>query len=120
MTAPKSEAKRLKSIQKTFSCGQIHVIGNQARFSIQKISDISTAVIPFLKSNTLAGKKKKDFDMWQRAVTILEKNKGVHMQKWKKNDLHSLIEIHKSIARYKSNPKQAKWIDMARTIVKTA
>lgn len=119
ITTPKENIKQLKGIQKIISCGSINVIKNQARFSVQKIDDITDTVIPFLKKNPLQGKKKKDFELWQKAATIIFNNKGKPSTQWKKNDLLSLIQIHKSIAQYKSKPKQHKWIEMAQMFAKT-
>ena len=116
VTSPKTDASVLKKIQKQLNCGKIHIIGNQARFSVQKISDIAEAVVPYFKKNVLTSNKKKDFELWSKAIEIIQRNKGTHLTVWKKNDLHSLIEIQKSSAKYKHNPRSLKWLDMAKTL----
>jgi hypothetical protein len=119
ITSPKGDIKILEKIKKEFCCGQVCVSKDQARFSVQNIGDISETVVPFFKKNCLANKKKKDFDLWAKAVEIIQKNKGKHLAEWKKNELNSLIEIHKSSAKYKNNPREPKWLEMAKTLSKT-
>ena len=101
-------------------CGEVTVSKDQARFSVQKIGDIAGIVVPFFKKNSLEAKKKKDFELWAKGVEIIEKNKGKYLADWKKNELCSLIEIHKSCAKYKSNPREPKWLEMAKTLSKTS
>ncbi|MEK7562525.1 MAG: LAGLIDADG family homing endonuclease [Patescibacteria group bacterium] len=119
VTSPKDNIKLLKKIKKEIACGEITISKDQARFSVQKISDIAETVVPFFKKNLLADKKKKDFELWARGVEIIKKNKGKYLATWKKSDLHSLLEIHKSSAKYKNRPRSPKWLDMARALSKT-
>ena len=119
VTAPKIDIKILEKIKKELECGEVSVSKDQARFSVQKISDISETVVPFFKKNVLSDKKKKDFELWAKAVEIIQKNKGKPLVEWKKNELNSLMEIHKSCAKYKSRPREPKWLDMAKTLSKT-
>lgn len=118
VTVPKEQLKILEKIKRAIGCGRIHIIKNQARFSVQKIDDIANYIIPFFKKNKLIEKKKKDFELWQRAVYIIYQNKGKYIAKWKKNDLLSLIQIHKSTFKYKNNPRESKWIKMAQNFIK--
>ena len=76
--------------------------------------------MPFLEKNHLADKKKKDFELWAKAVEIIQKNKGKPLTDWKKNELNSLMEIHKSCAKSKSRPRVSKWLDMAKAFSKTS
>ncbi len=119
VTASKDDVKILKKIKKELGCGEVSTSKDQARFSVQKIDDISSTVVPFFKKNTLADKKKKDFELWVKAVEILQRNKGKNLADWKKNEVNSLIEIHKSSAKYKNNPRTPKWLDMAKAFSKT-
>jgi len=119
ITTPKENVKVLEKAKKIIGCGNVSVAGSQARFSVQKIGDITDAVIPYFQKNTLAGKKKKDFDLWQKAVEIIRRNKGVPIAKWKKSDLLYVMEIHNLTAKYKQKPRKQKWIEMARTLAKT-
>ena len=84
--------------------------------SVQKICDVSEIIVPYFKKNCLSGNKKKDFELWLKGVEIIQKNKGMPLTKWKKNDLNSLIEIHKTCCKYKKNPRKSKWLDMAKNI----
>ena len=120
VTGPKETAKVLEKIKKEFCCGDICISKDQARFSVQKISDIAGTVVPFFRKNCLADKKKKDFELWAKGVEIIQKNKGKYLAAWKKNDLCTLIEIHKSSAKYKNRPRQPKWLEMAKTLSKTS
>lgn len=120
VTTKKDSAKILQKIKKELCCGQVCAVGNQARFSVQNIGDIFGAVIPYFRKNSLQGNKKRDFMLWEKAVEIIQKNKGKPMQSWKKNELASLIEIQKSSAKYKIRQRQPKWLQMAKTFAKTA
>ena len=119
VTSPKENKKVLEKIKNEIECGEVSISKDQARFSVQKISDIVEIVVPFFRKNLLADKKKKDFDLWTKAVEIIHKNKGKHLAEWKKNELNSLIEIHKSSAKYKNKPREPKWLEMAKTLSKT-
>ncbi|MEK7664759.1 MAG: LAGLIDADG family homing endonuclease [Patescibacteria group bacterium] len=119
VTEPKENLKILQTFKKEFDCGQVCISKGQARYSVQKIDDINNKVIPFLRKNKLSGKKEKDFELWQKASDIIYRNKGKYLASWKKNDLHSLIEIQKSSAKYKNRQKQPKWIEMAKALSKT-
>lgn len=119
ITAPKENVKTLEKFKKIVSCGNIHTTKNQARFSVQKVDDVNNIIIPFLKRHSLAEKKKKDFALWQKAADILYRNKGKYIAKWKKNELLSLIAIHKSTIKYKDKPRELKWLDMAQSFAKT-
>ena len=119
VTAPKGDIKILEKIKNEMECGEVSISKDQARFSVQKISDIAETVVPFFRKNILAANKKKDFELWAKAVEIIQKNKGKALVEWKKNDLNCLIEIQKSSAKYKSRPRQPKWLEMAQALSKT-
>lgn len=120
VTGPKENIKTLEKIKREMSCGEITVSKDQARFSVQKIDDITSVVIPFFRKNLLRDAKKKDFELWSKGVEVIRKNKGKYLANWKKSDLLSLIEIHKSAVKYKNRPRQPKWLEMARTLSKTS
>lgn len=119
VTCPKNEIKILEKIKKDLKCGQVSTSKNQARFSIQKISDISKIVVPYFKKNQLSQNKKKDFELWAKGVNIIQENKGKYLSAWKKNDIYTLIEIQKSSAKYKKNHREPKWLEMAKVLSKT-
>jgi hypothetical protein len=83
---------------------------------VQDIDDITDIIIPFCNKNTLTENKKKDFALWCKAVDIISRNKGITISKWKKSDLNSLLQIHKSTLKYKIKPKNPKWIEMAHVL----
>jgi len=116
VTSGKENVAMLEKIKKELGCGEVSVSRDQARFSVQKIGDIAETVVPFFKKNCLADKKKKDFELWAKAVGIIQANKGKPLADWKKNELNSLIEIHKSSVKYKNRPRAPKWLDMAKTL----
>jgi hypothetical protein len=120
VTTPKDQIKLFEKIRKEIGGGDVTISRDQARFSVQKISDITEIVVPFFRKNLLAEKKKKDFDLWAKSTEIIYKNKGKPLIGWKKNDLCSLIEIHKSSAKYKLHPRAPKWLDMAKSLSKAA
>ena len=116
VTLPKEKIKELKKIKNVLVCGSITTDKNQARLSVQKQEDINSLILPFFTKNKLNGVKKKDFELWQKAVSVILANKRKPITKWKKSELLSLFHIHKSIAKYKNHPRQAKWMEMAKTI----
>jgi len=119
ITAPPEDFKTLKKACGTLGCGNVYNTESQARFCVQNINDIYEAVVPYFKKNTLAEKKKKDFDLWQKAVGIIYNNKGKPMLTWKKSDLLNLIQIQKLALKYKESQKPAKWIATAETFART-
>ena len=120
VTSSKNDFKILEKIKNILDCGEVSISKDQARFSVQKISDIAETIVPFFKKNLLTDKKKKDFELWSKAVEIIHRNKGKNLADWKKNEICSLIEIHKSSAKYKNKPREPKWFAMAKTLTRTA
>lgn len=120
ITLPKENAKTLDKVKKALDCGDITLSSNQARFSVQKISDIAKTVVPFFRKNCLANNKKKDFELWAKGVEVIQRNKGKFLAGWKKNDLCTLIEIQKSSAKYKIRTRVPKWLEMAKSLTKTS
>lgn len=119
VTSPKDNAKILQKIKRALGCGEICVSKDQARFSVQKIGDIAETIVPFFRKNTLAQDKKKDFELWAKGVEVIQRNKGKFLASWKKNDVCTLIEIHKSAAKYKVRTRTPKWLEMAKTLSKS-
>ena len=119
ITVPKENIISLDKTKKTLGCGSVSVAKNQARFSVQKIDDMIETVIPYFTKNQLAGNKKRDFDLWQKAAGIIYNNKGIYLSLWRKNDLMHLMEIHKAMAKHKQKPRNGKWMEMAKTLAKT-
>ncbi len=119
ITSPKENTRVLEKIKNEFGCGEVTISKDQARFSVQKIEDVAGTIVPFFRKNCLADKKKKDFELWSKAVEIIHRNHGKCLTGWKKNELCSLIEIHKSCAKYKNKPRAPKWLEMAKALTKT-
>jgi|SRR3989344_2897553 len=119
ITGPKESINMLDKVEKEIGCGKIHSSKNQVRFSVQNIDHIIDLVVPFFNKNKLLGNKKKDFELWQKAVRIIYQNKGKHILKWDKNDLLYLMTIQKLSSKYKNNPREPKWIQMAQSMVKS-
>lgn len=120
VTSPKNDIKLLEKIKNELDCGDITVSGTQARFSVQKINDIADIVVPYFRKNCLVDKKKKDFELWAKGVDVMQRNRGKQLTTWKKGDICTLIEVHKSASKYKIRPRTPKWIERAKTMTKTA
>lgn len=118
VTTPLPQAAVLKKVQNLLGAGIVTTAKNQARFSVQNISEAAEIIVPFFAKHTLAGIKKKDFQLWRHAVEIVFRNKGRALGAWKKNDLKQLIEIHKLTVKNKAAGKQGKWLDVANLIAK--
>lgn len=119
ITGPRESVKIMQKVKKEMGYGDVYSTSGQARFSIQKIDDLHDGVVPYFTKNKLSANKKRDFELWKKAVEIIYKNKGIYLTKWAKNDLKHLIEIHKTRAKYKQNPRSAKWMEMAQNFAKT-
>lgn len=119
ITGPRQKQKLLEKVKSAIGCGDVCITGGQARYSVQRIDALNNIVVPFFRKNQLADKKKKDFELWAKGAEIIQRNKGKYLASWKKNDLCTLIEIHKSSAKYKNKPRQPKWLDMAKALSKT-
>lgn len=119
ITSLADNVKILEKVAKELRCGNVSIAKSQARFSVQKIDDIVEIVIPYFKKNMLTGNKKQDFNLWSKAVAIIYENKGKALVSWKKSDLLQLIEIQKTSAKYKNNPRHPKWLEMAQALAKT-
>jgi len=120
ITTKNINSLNIKKAQKELGCGKITKSNAQTRFAVQKIDDIAKFIIPYFRKNRLKDNKKKDFELWQKGVEIILQNKGKALTSWKKTDLCTLIEVHKSSAKYKLKPRQPKWLEMAKTFTKTS
>ena len=120
ITLPKRKLPYLLKIRRSLKCGKISLAKNQARFSIQKIEDLSQVAIPFFKESFFSGKKQNDFELWKKAVQIMYANKGKYVSEWAKNEMLHLIHIHEAMLKNKKNPRQSKWIEMAKSLTKTS
>lgn len=132
IVARDDDEELLRSIKNTLNCGYIHFArGDQVRYSVQDIDTLYNRVIPFFKKYSLAGKKKKDFELWIEAVEIIycNKRKTMNIKKgtrgfvktnWDKEDFQRLIDIQKAMQKYKARrPGGFKWISVAESIVET-
>jgi hypothetical protein len=109
----------LRAVQQTLNCGRLHYItAKQLRFSVQKIDDIYTLVIPYFKANPLIGKKNYDFDLWAKAIEVIYRNKGKALNQWSKQDFSQLIDLQESMQQYKVKKVQnAKWLPIAKAVL---
>ena len=119
ITEKKANLSLLERIKNVIGCGKIYVSGNQVRYSVQNIDEIKNTIVPYFKEHALVEKKKKDFELWSKAVEIIYKNKRKILSTWKKDDFKKLIEIQKSIQKYKDRPKHLKWTSIAESLLKT-
>jgi|GEM_PF-494099 len=132
VVARDDDEELLKNLQNTLKCGAIYFArGDQVRYSVQDIENLYNIIIPFFKKYTLHGKKKKDFELWTEAVKIIYRNKrktmnikkgirGFTKTNWDKKDFYRLIEIQKSMQKYKAKRVQGfKWVSIAESSAKT-
>jgi len=118
ITLPSQEFQKLKELKEKIGCGTVYALARQTRFCVQNISQIKTILLPFLFSlkKNLGEKKKKDLELWQKAVEIIFRNKRKPLSVWPKSDIYSLIEIYKSSLKYKKRPRSAKWLQTAKIL----
>lgn len=67
----KDDKQILDDIQETLDCGKVTYTGRFARFSVQDKNDLYNKIIPFFKRFTLRAKKKRDFEIWSRAIYLI-------------------------------------------------
>lgn len=111
------ELELLKKINSLLDCGKIYTNKNQARFIVQNIDNLYNTVIPFIKDYKLSGDKKKDFQLWSEAVSVIYKNKRKSLRNWKRRDLQKIIEIQRKMQKYKLKPKELKWLSVAESLL---
>ncbi|MBI4053957.1 MAG: LAGLIDADG family homing endonuclease [Candidatus Doudnabacteria bacterium] len=113
----------LQSIQRTLSCGTISksTKSESVRFSVQNPKDLLEKIVPFFSKYQLRGKKRRDFELWTEAVTILYKHRSsvINAQKGVKGfikkfvpekDSRQLKYIRSQMLNYKSHRTRAfKW-----------
>ncbi len=120
ITLGENDIKPLNKVKNILNCGEIHFVKNQIRYSVQNIDDLYDLIVSFLEKQELSGNKKKDFTLWSEAIGIIYKNKGKSLAIWKKKDFQRLIDIHKSMQKYKTKKQMGlKWISIAGSIAKT-
>ncbi|MBU3934612.1 LAGLIDADG family homing endonuclease, partial [Patescibacteria group bacterium] len=116
---PVQKKDLLESIKKILKCGRVHMGKNQARYSVQDVEDLKKAIIPYFKQHYLSDTKQKDFELWADGVEVIYKNKRKILSSWEKADFEKLIDIQKSIKKYKEKPRQTKWAPVAEELLKT-
>jgi len=109
----------LRKIQETLDCGRLHYItGTQIRYSVQRVEDLHDKIVPFFNEHSLSGNKKKDFELWAKAIDILYQNKGKSLSLWPKDLFRQLISIQKDSQQYKSKKRRIpKWIPVAEAVL---
>jgi len=104
----------LKKIKTRLGCGNISKsrLGT-VRYSVTSLKDLRDKIIPFFTRHRLYGKKRFDFELWEKAIEILAKNQqGKDFKKiiWDEQDLKSLKEIRERMKQYKSKGNEWKWV----------
>lgn len=105
----------LESIQYTLNCGRISTNESQkSRYSVSKLNDLLTIIVPFFGKYPLHTKKRFDYLLWVEALLILKRNQQkntfgkINMNE---EDFLRLGEIHKEMGEFKSKSnKEWKWL----------
>lgn len=96
----------LKKICDTLNCGKLYFLssrnrgGRMAYLGIQNITDLYEKVMPFFKKYPLRAKKRKDFELWCRALEIVYRNK--------KNRASHSIEDHRILSNIREGMRTYK------------
>src|SRR3989344_6161898 len=101
-------------VQETIGCGTITKSRGTVRYSVQGIGDLHDIILPFFLRHTMYGKKRKDFELWGKAVKILWRHnpnlvnirsgtKGFTDNPWGADELAELRSIHQEIMGVKTN-----------------
>ena len=112
----------LKKIQVALECGNISVNRRgMARYSVQRIGDLTSKIVPFFDKYQLHGKKQFDYKLWKEAVEIFGRNQRTavnirkgerrfHKTEWDPKDIKRLGEIQREMKPYKSKRAEWKWL----------
>jgi len=91
----------LERIKETLDCGNIYTLSYErygwrphVKYKIQKISDFTEKLIPYLRKYPLQAKKKKSFEIFAKAVELVSKKK--HLDK---KNLHRFVKLQQSMRR---------------------
>lgn len=91
----------LKQVKETLGCGKIYQDKSRplAVYRVDNFESVINKIIPFFKKYPLRAKKKLDFELWKRAVEILQvikRRSGGRGQKAKilPDELRELKRIH--------------------------
>jgi len=106
MTLREDDIAILKKIQNTLGCGNVYKLKKrigeqQAYFGIQHIDDLYRKVMPFFQKYQLRAKKRFDFELWCKALTILYRNKS-NRARCSEEDHKALSAIREQMRQYKS------------------
>ncbi|MBI2263542.1 LAGLIDADG family homing endonuclease [Candidatus Berkelbacteria bacterium] len=117
----------IQKVSNTLSCGKIYLLkkrkkqnnwGDTVWFGVQNIDDVYNKIIPFFKKFPLRGKKKFDFELWEKAVKIIYDHKhkeppfrwthGLGRGQWRLKPYtskeHNLLqEIRQKMRQFKAN-----------------
>lgn len=98
------DAKTLKIIKKFWNCGRLYYF-NKGRtravyYYVNKLEDLITIVIPHFERYPLKSKKKKDFEIWKRAV-MLSYKKPRRLSPKQKMKFENLCKQLKQNRKYK-------------------
>ncbi len=116
ITQNEADKNILEKIKNVFGCGKIHLINKRARYSVQNLDEIKSAVIPYFRAHPVAESKENDFKLWIEAVEIIHKNKRASLSSWNKKELTRLLKIQKDIQEFKKKPRGSKWLDVAKSM----
>lgn len=112
----------LEKIKNTLNCGKISISKRGAvRYSVNNVDELVDKIVPFFDKYSLHAKKKYDFNLWQEALVILERNRQLKIQRpsnqvgfskvqWSTKDLNRLKQIRLEMKPYKSGNKPWKWL----------
>ena len=116
----KNDEKNIKKIKNILNCGKIYSTENNIRYIVQKIDNLYNIVLPFLEKQDLSEKKKKELNIWIKAVKIIYQYKGKNLTKWKKKDFQNLLKLSQLIEKKRNKSlRKRKWMLMAESIAKT-
>ena len=106
------DANILEQIKQAFGCGKIHFLNSTCSviYSVNDLKDLWNIFVPFFRTNSLIGKKGKDFKLWARAVEILHNENRIAMTDRNQNTLLELKNIHQMMGQFKSKGRGAKWL----------
>lgn len=110
----------LRSIKNTLDCGWISNVDKRGlvRYSVSRVDDLLKKVVPFFELYELHAKKRHDFKLWRKALTVFKRNQrsknGPRRERktmWTEKDTKELKSIHEEMMHYKGgNRGNWKWL----------
>ncbi len=102
----KDDSAILETIQSFWQCGRLYAgqrMLNSKKFfvtmySIQRINDLASIIVPHFEAKPLQSKKSRDFAIWKEGVALIASrdHRGLH-RRWAPSEIDQFTLLHDSL-----------------------